>query len=223
MRIIRILAVVAVTMLAVAATAVGASQITSSQIKNETIRGKDVRNSSLTGADIKDRSLTAKDFAGSITGPQGPAGASGAQGAKGDKGDTGATGLTGPQGPAGPFPDGNLPAGKTVRGAYGLASEGPPADPGALAFTSVTYGFQFATALTPHFIPVAGAVPAGCSGTSTSPGANAGHLCVFEQGGSNHGTVSFFTTTRYGASFYFFADAAVSFAYSSGVWAATSS
>jgi hypothetical protein len=192
------------------------------------ITGKDVKNSSLTGADIKNGSLAAADLSAAaratLRGPVGASGTPGPTGAKGDRGDTGPQGAIGPQGPAGPFPSGNVPAGTTFRGAYGMASEGPTADKGALAFTQISYGFQTAAALTPHFIPSAGATPAGCTGNSTNPGANPGHLCVFEVGGSNHGTtLNFFSSTRWGAAMYFFADTAAAFAYSSGVYAATAS
>jgi hypothetical protein len=46
---------------------------------------------------------------------------------------------------------------------------------------------------------------------------------VFEVGGTNHGTtMNFFTSSRWGAAMYFFADTTAGFAYSSGVYAATS-
>jgi len=65
------------------------------------ITGRDVKNGSLTGADVRDRSLAARDFKGSITGPQGEAGPPGLKGDPGPQGLQGLRGLTGDTGPQG--------------------------------------------------------------------------------------------------------------------------
>jgi hypothetical protein len=218
---IRTVLLVAAVVLATTATAAGArALITSGDIANNTIRSTDVRNGTLTGRDVKDHSLTSLDFQGTTGGP-GPSGASGPTGATGPRGDTGPTGA---QGPAGPFPDGNVPAGKTFRGTYGLAAEGPAASPGALAMTGISYGFQFAAAPTVHVIAAGDAVPAGCTGTPTTPGAASGHVCVFETASANKaaGYPNAVSNTRQGAVIYLFASTGTSFAYSYGTWAATS-
>lgn len=215
---LRYILMLAVVVLACTAATAGArALITSAGIANNTIRSTDVHNGSLTGLDVKDHSLTARDFSGVPT-TGGPTGATGATGAQGPKGDTGA------QGPAGPFPDGSVPAGKTFRGTYGLAAEGPAASPGALAMTGISYGFQFASAPTIHVISAGDTVPAGCTGTATAPGAASGHVCVFEASSTNKaaGYPTAVTNTRQGAVIYLFASTSASFAYSYGSWAATS-
>lgn len=201
------IAVVAATTALVGASSAGAAKL---------ITGGQIKNSTITGVDVKNHSLTSADFRGSLTGARGAPGATGSPGAPGASGPVGATG---PQGVAGPFPDGNAPSGKTFRGTYALASEGT-AD---LAFTGISYGFQFATAPVTHVIQAAGVTPANCTGNATNPGAAPGHLCVFEVAGTNHTTTYpvVFNTTRFGSTLYMFATAA-GFAYSSGTWAATS-
>lgn len=150
-------------------------------------------------------------------GPIGASGQNGVGGASGAQGATGPQGATGAQGPAGPFPD-LLPSGKTVRGTYGLASEGAT----DLAMTGLSYVFTLGSTPTPHVVQSAGPTPAGCLGNATNPSANPGHLCVFEVAGGNHATTYpvVLTNTRFGAVIYLFA-AGAGFAYSSGTWAAT--
>jgi hypothetical protein len=160
-------------------------------------------------------------------GAQGLPGAAGPQGPPGAQGPAGPQGAQGAQGPAGPFPDGNMPAGKTLRGNYaighfvnGAANE--------YSWGGIEYGFQMAAALTPHFIAGGVTDPTNCPGTSTNPQARAGHLCVYEGFATNIQTRSIFNpatggggTNRWGAGVYIIsAGAGRSFSY--GTWAATS-
>ena len=195
----------------------------------------DVRNNSLTGNDVKDKSLTKRDFRGSVrgaqgpqgnTGPQGPQGNTGPQGPQGGQGPEGPQGTTGPQGPAGPFPEGDLPAGKTLRGTYGLNGansyshqhpahthpcsggfgctvgfSGPSStetQPEELGFTGISYGFQLAATPVAHVVPLGGPAPAGCQGNAQNPGADQGHLCIF-QTNTLRGDLSVVENTRWGA------------------------
>ena len=232
---VRNIAAVAIVAVLIAAATAGAQAV---------IDGGDVRNNSLTGKDVKDKSLTKKDFRGSVRGPQGPQGNSGPQGPQGNSGPQGPQGNSGPQGPqggqgpagpqgttglqgpAGPFPEGDLPAGKTLRGMYGLnganswshthtshshsctgvptcmiggsgpsSSETQPAEPG---FTAISYGFQLARTPIVHVVPLNEPPPAGCQGSVPDPGADQGHLCIF-QAQTQRGVLTVFGSTPFGA------------------------
>lgn len=76
------------------------------------------------------------------------------------------------------LPGGFLPAGATVRGTYAVEYEAHAV--GDRGISAIPFGYRLASAPAVHFILVGGAVPAGCSGTSLSPNAAPGHLCVFE-------------------------------------------
>lgn len=128
--------------------------ITGKNVKNSSLTGKDVKNSSLTTSDVKNRSLLKKDFKpGQL--PAGP---------KGDKGD---------RGEPGPFPDGALPSGKTVRGAFYTLGNGPSGD-------AVSYGYQLSSAATPHYLTAGSSSTAQCPGSVAQPAAQPGQLCFYE-------------------------------------------
>jgi hypothetical protein len=217
-------AVVATALLVGATTATAASLIGSAQIKNNSIQSKDVKNGTLKSADLAPG--TAKAGPAGPQGPQGPQGPAGTPGGpQGPKGDTGAQGA---QGPAGPFPDGNLPSGKTLRGTFGVSGANswthhhtggvhdhgctggfgcdvlpggavPTSDatePSQSGVTGISYGFQLASAPVTHI--VTGATPAGCQGNATNPGADPGHLCIFQTINSN-GSLSVLENSRFGA------------------------
>jgi hypothetical protein len=174
------------------------------------ITGKQVKNSSLTGADVKNKSLTSADIKGF------PTGGSGAQGPKGDKGDTGPAGPQGSQGPQGPV--GPTCQGNTCTGVYALAGTNAT----DLGFAGISFARAFSSAPTVHVIQDAAATPAGCTGNATNPGANSGHLCIFEgTGHANDSGPNVFTVNRFGATVYLF-PAAAGYGYSTGTWAASS-
>lgn len=241
---VRNIAAVAVVAALLAAATAGAQAV---------IDGGDVRNNSLTGKDVKDKSLTKKDFRGSVRGAQGPQGNTGPQGPQGGQGPAGPQGSTGLQGPAGPFPEGDLPAGKTLRGTYGLnganswshdhdphshpctggfggctvGSSGPSStetQPVQLGFTGISYGFQLAAIPLAHVVPLGDPPPPGCQGGPQNPGADQGHLCIF-QTQTVRGVLSVLGNTRWGATLRL--DPTVpgsgADAFSWGVWAVTSS
>ncbi len=58
-----------------------------------------------------------------------------------------------------------------------------PAGVGVTA--DLSFGVTLNAAPVAHYIPTGGIVPNGCSGTSASPNADPGHLCVFETGNVN--------------------------------------
>lgn len=70
------------------------------------------------------------------------------------------------------------PKPKLIRGAFAVSDADGVADEILLA--SISYGYQVTPAPVAHYIPAAGPVPAGCSGSWQNPNAKPGHLCVFE-------------------------------------------
>jgi hypothetical protein len=110
-------------------------------------------------------------------------------GPTGPRGSTGQTGPMGPMGgtgPAGPI-TGTLPRGVTLKGTYFINS--PTSAGGQAASQPISFGLQLAAAPTVHYIPSAGTVPAGCSGTVANPGAAPGNFCLFE-GASFNGSAA---------------------------------
>lgn len=157
-------------------------------------------------------------------GAPGPTGPAGPAGAGGPAGPAGPAGPPGPVGPPGPFPDGNLPAGKTVRGTFAMYNTAG----GTFEWTydSISFGYRLAAPPALHYIKEATAPPAACPGTVGAPAAAAGHLCVFEgnsnNASSNRNVVnqSGAEASRQGASVYTTPAAAGNY-YTFGTWAVT--
>jgi hypothetical protein len=159
------------------------------------ITGRDVKNNSLTGADIKNRSIKARDLAAGArlvgpagptgpTGPAGTAGAGGATGAAGTNGTNGSNGTDGTNGARGVSAWDTIPSGQTVTGEIfydttgtgaividGVAINLPALAPVALTVTTANFG--------PGSGLVTDAADGTCTGTSSSPTAPAGELCVY--------------------------------------------
>lgn len=176
-------------------------------VKNSSLTGSDLKNSSVTSSDIKNGSLLKDDFkSGQLpAGPQGP------------------QGPTGPQGPSGSTPSTTLPSGLTLRGRYIARFTAGAA--GEIGGDGISFGFSLAAAPTPHFIPQGGPNVPECPGNVTSPSAQPGHLCVYENNGTNSNAV----ITKgdgtpgaepYGAAVAIASDAAGNTT-SSGTWAVT--
>jgi hypothetical protein len=136
------------------------------------------------------KALQGKAGASGVAGPAGPAGQAGGQGPQGVKGEAGPAGPTGAQGPAGPQgPEGpagqtgfteTLPAGKTLKGEWSISEHA--AGGTEPVGTTVSFGIPLSKAPAPHYIKVGTtALPAGCTGSLTDPGAEEGNLCVFAQ------------------------------------------
>ncbi|WP_248582338.1 hypothetical protein [Nocardioides sp. InS609-2] len=87
---------------------------------------------------------------------------------------------------------------KIYRGTY-LAGA-PSTAAGAFVFGDLSYGVTLTAAPTAHYIQTGAAVPAGCSGTAAAPGADPGHLCVFESQAFNVGATRFVTDLAFNAS-----------------------
>lgn len=203
--------------------ALGGSSYAAVSLSKNSVANKHLKDDSVTSAEVKKESLAASDLKESarekLRGAQGPQGVAGPQGPAGPQGSQGATG------PAGPFPDGSLPPGKTIRGAYSF--RGPASD--AFSATALSFGFLLASAPVPHFVDPALPPPSQCQGSAANPEAQAGHLCVYETLGANRGTVTFLDpgaqTTgagREGAVMQADDNAGSTTVYSYGTWAVTS-
>lgn len=182
-----------------AAVTLPANSVGTPQLKNGAVNSLKVKNGSLQSADFK---------AGQV--PAGPAGPAGL---------TGPAGPTGPQGPPGPFPD-TIPSGKTIRGAFDIG--GTAFAPGALANTAISFLFPFAAPPTVAIVLQGASAPAQCPGNATSPQAQAGYLCIYEESRTNTAGVTLNGVQRSGATI--FANSTAAGAFSSyGAWAATAS
>ncbi|EON25317.1 beta-galactosidase [Nocardioides sp. CF8] len=111
-----------------------------------------------------------------------------------------------------------------LRGTFSVI--GPATAAGQEFSNSISFGVQFPSAPTPHFINAGAVPPAGCSGTPAAPNAAPGHLCVFEKVGSNVSGRNVFgdaglpgIVSRFGFNPYIISAAAGTI-YSYGSWAA---
>ncbi len=125
-------------------------------------------------------------------GPQGTQGAQGAQGAKGDagttgaKGATGVTGVTGGQGATGVTGTtgftATLPAGATETGAWAIRGTATLEEEPRV--TAISFAIPLNAPIIASSAIIVKATettpPAGCEGSVSDPGAEPGHLCVFE-------------------------------------------
>jgi hypothetical protein len=123
-------------------------------------------------------------------------------------------------------PGGTVPPGTTIRGNYSADMTAAGAD--SRTTSAISFGYLLASAPVARFIPSGAALPTGCSGTSSNPGASPGFLCVFESSRSNINTACIARTTGYtcgaadrmGATV-FARSSAAGTAYSVGTWAVT--
>jgi hypothetical protein len=154
----------------------------------------------------------------------GLAGRNGANGANGANGKNGANGLNGKEGPAGkegiagPFP-GTLPQGITLRGNFNIG--GTAAAAGNVVEGDISFGFQFASAPTFHYIKAGGASTPECPGTATAPDAAPGNLCAYGAATVNTTGLVSNLTNKWGDTVFVSPTAAGGF-FDLGTWAATS-
>ncbi|MCP3973991.1 MAG: hypothetical protein GY720_05805 [bacterium] len=76
------------------------------------------------------------------------------------------------------LPGGTLPAGGSIRGTYAMG--GSAGTVGDLALSEISFGFTLSSPPTVHFVESGETPPSACPGSSTSPQAAPGHLCVYE-------------------------------------------
>jgi hypothetical protein len=127
------------------------------------VGAKQLKKGAVISAKVRDHSLLALDFKPDQL-PRGP------QGFKGDPG---------------PFPDGDLPAGKTLRGNWVAGSNAVGAD--EFAYDAITFGFRLASAPTAHVLAPGAPPSTECPGSLSSPEAAQGHLCIYTHSNSNAG------------------------------------
>jgi hypothetical protein len=213
-----------VAMLALFVALTGTAVATTSAL----ITGNQIKNSSITGADIKNKSLTPSDFRGSVRGARGAAGPPGQPGAQGAQGVQGIQGIQGIQGPPGPFPDGEVPAGKTLRGTYIIGQQNGG---GNTVLQAHSFGFSLPSAPTVRYINVGSPSPPQCPGTATDPQAQPGNLCLYETqvtGTTARGVCNPevggcpFSASRHGFAVYAFPTNATATVFVLGSWAVTS-
>lgn len=196
--------------------ALGGTSYAAITLPKNSVGAEQLKKNAITSAKVKDRSLLARDFKrGQLS--------------RGPKGETGAQGVAGPAGPAGPFPDGDLPAGKTLRGTW--IANMTAAGPGDTAFDTISFGFRLAAAPVAHVLGSGAGGTPDCPGSLTDPEAASGQLCIYTY--ANVNVLARFTcdpianscgdsrTNRYGTTVRVDAAAAGS-SYSWGTWAVTS-
>lgn len=81
-------------------------------------------------------------------------------------------------------PGGRVPAGTTIRGSYVMGNSAAEAGRQA-GSDSISFGYQLPSKPHPVFIPAGAASTQQCPGTSNSPQAQPGFLCVYEDTGFN--------------------------------------
>jgi hypothetical protein len=116
---------------------------------------------------------------------------------------------------------------KTIQGDYAGGAAGA-AGAGNSAWEGISWGFDFGTAPSEHYIPEGGTPPAECPGSALNPAAAPGHLCIYETSGANSTVIPFTGTnggtnqaSRWGAALWIISDGAGDF-WSYGTWAVTS-
>jgi hypothetical protein len=194
----------------------GGTAFAASQLGKESVGTKQLKKEAVSLTKIN---KAAKSSLKGATGPAGAKGATGAQGPKGDKGDRGEKGEKGSVGEPGPFPT-SLPSGKTETGAFSAGITATAA--GQVLETAVSFPYPV-TGLTAVYVK-AGATSTTCTGTSASPTAPAGFICIYERTGFNveGGRGVNYPPEAAGFGLYAFS-AAPGLAEMQGSWAATAS
>ncbi len=182
------------------AIALGGTSYAAMTLPANSVGTRQIKKNAVTSLKVKNGSLLKADFkVGQIpAGPRGPAGSTG---------------------PAGPFPD-TLPTGKTIRGAYNMG--GTAAAAGSLANTSISFIFPLAALPTVKIVLQGAAAPSQCPGNATSPQAQPGFLCIYEESRTNSIGATLNGVQRSGATIFTNSSAAGGF-FSFGAWAVTAS
>ena len=216
--------------------ALGGTGYAAAKLPKNSVGAQQLKSNAVTSVDVKDGALKRADFkAGQIpAGARGPAGADGIDGSDGIDGADGAAGVQGPEGPEGPQGDtgapgplvGTLPAGATLRGAFGFGARVDAV--GSLVEGVISYPFPTATSPTRIVVQKDATPPAECPGTIAEPAALPGFLCLYVRVANNvdgDGVRAFGasgqTNFRYGAIVFSTATAAGMTMEASGTWAVT--
>jgi hypothetical protein len=184
----------------------------------------------INGSKIKPHSIPKNRLTNAaIAGLRGSRGSAGPQGPPGPLGQQGPQGAPGAQGPPGPFPDGDLPANKTVRGDFALGHNVVGGTGNLIDVTSISFGFRFAAPPVPHVILAGQTPPPECPGSVSDPEAASGNLCIYESDNANRASLDCFNAQleqdradRSGAILRLLSSPNSAVVESHGTWAATS-
>jgi hypothetical protein len=190
----------------------GGTAYAASQLEKESVGTKELAKGAVTPAKLSKGSKNALKGA---TGPQGAQGAQGVAGPKGDTGPRGETGQKGDTGPAGPI-TGALPAGVTVTGVFNIDSRATAAE----QFGAGEISFVLTPREEPELELITGTPSAHCPGSSETPRAAPGWLCIYRATRSNVKEVEFTKFGTAGAEIFIKAEGAGRF-YLDGTWALT--
>lgn len=157
--------------------ALGGSSYAALALPKNSVGKAQLKKNSVTSVKVKRGSLLTSDFK-----------ASQRKKLRGRQGKQGVQGVQGVTGAAGTFPDGALPSGKTIRGAYSLY--GSNSNP--VLSTALSFGFRLANPPSSFFIGLNDTPPAGCPGTAANPEAQTGYLCIYEAAVLNRGASRIF-------------------------------
>jgi hypothetical protein len=83
------------------------------------------------------------------------------------------------------LPDGDLPAGTTLRGHYDIFGNTTGQNDNTLGSDAISFVYTLSSVPQAHFIPYGTTPPPECPGMPGSPEAQPGHLCVYEQDREN--------------------------------------
>src|SRR5215212_980235 len=120
------------------------------------------------------------------------------------------------------LPDGDLPAGTTLRGHYDIFGNTTGQNDDTLGADAISFVYTLRSVPQAHFIPYGTTPPPECPGMPGSPEAQPGHLCVYEQDRENIAPdwPTFYVRDTYGFGIWA-AAANVGHARSFGTWAVT--
>jgi len=113
---------------------------------------------------------------------------------------------------------GNLPSGATVRGVF--AEVDVAQNSSYSQYAVISFGYNVSPAPTLHYVRVGDPTPVGCTGNGANPGAQPGHLCIFETNSFNLTFRNPFMVGSSGAAVALGASAANTY-YAIGTWAVT--
>lgn len=153
-------------------------------------------------------------------GPPGPPGPQGQQGPQGLQGAPGQQGEQGEQGEPGPFPN-TLPAGKTIRGAWGIEDKAAGAN--EISMSDISWNYPMSTEVAVDVVSVFPSTDPHCPGTVSNPSAESGFLCIYQRAQSNSGGITYSTSGvlyRFGAPVWIKSSAAGDY-WADGSWAVT--
>lgn len=173
---------------ALSGTAYAATKIGPQQIAKDAVRAKHVRADAIRAAEVASDAVGIAEIASDAVGSAevAPSAVGSAQVADGSlAGSDLAPGAVGPQQAS--LYSGNLRSGQVMRGTYSIRTT-KESTASTASGAAISFPFPLASAPQMHLIEEGQTPPAACPGSAASPGATAGHLCVFEADNENANT-----------------------------------